>query len=163
LQAHQSGKNIEYSGSEVTEGFVEACRSSFPDLKFFHRDLAQELPTDRYDYLVLAGTLYHLHDCSEQEFQTMAESLLINSFAMARRGIAFNLVTDYVSYRHEDLFYWSISQMLDFVLGSLSRFFTIDHCSPLFEHTVCVYKEDFIASKYEESAFDKYFSGRSMG
>jgi hypothetical protein len=71
--------------------------------------------------------------------------------------VAFNFVTGCVDYRYDELFYGELPEIVDFVVKELSHFFTIDHGTPLYEYTVCVYHEDYIASQYTDEAFRKYF------
>ena len=85
------------------------------------------------------------------------ERLVTNCWHMCRRGLAFNLVTDAVDYRIDDLFYPDIGDMLR-VVRQLTRFFEIDHATPLFEYTVRLYSQDWLAEKYPEEVFDRYLN-----
>ena len=153
-------EKIEYSGSEVTPQFVEHCRRAYPDSKFFSRDLSQRAFPERYDYLVFGGTFYHPAEADPAEFETFMRSMLLNGFASASKGIAFNLITSFVETRYPSLFYPDICQVIQFVAKELSRFFTIDHATPLYEYTVCVYREGAIAELFPDEVFDKYFKCR---
>ena len=157
LKARYPKKDIQYSGSEITPAFVEYCLKTYPECDFHLYDLANAPLPDRYDYLIFGGTFYHLAGTSTIEFGDYVRSLLTNGFLSAERGIAFNLITEYVDYRYDDLFYGKLSEIIDFVAKDLSRFFMIDHASPLFEYTVRVYREDYIASHYPAEEFKKYF------
>lgn len=154
------GLAFTYSGSEVTRSFVDHCQKAYPDLSFFHRDLAKKAFEEKYDYLIFGGTFYHKVDTPDADFEEFIFSILQNAFAMARKGISFNFITDFVDYRYEDLYYAKIAAISKFVRHNLSRFFTIDHSSPLFEFTVSVYTEDHISEKYPDKAFHKYFKAR---
>ena len=150
-------KAITYSGSEVTTEFVTHCREKYSGAEFLHRDLSSQPFEEAYDYFIFAGTFYHSAGASKAEFKDWLKCFLVNCFANTKRGMAFNLVTSYVEYQTDDLFYFDLGELLDFVVSDLSRFFEIHHASPLYEHTIYVYKQDYIASVNPESAFDKYF------
>lgn len=156
MKSELSGRRILYSGSEVTEQFVDYCKENYPDMDFRLRDLADGPFEDNYDYLVFGGTFYHLAGAPAKEFQKYVFSLIENAFSMSRRGVSFNLITEYVDYRRDDLFYCSIPELLKFLNSRLSRFFTIHHDYPLYEYTVCVYQESYVASKYPQPNFEKY-------
>ena len=157
MQRELSGTRILYSGSEVTEQFVSYCKAHYPEMDFRFRDLADGPFEDKYDYLVFGGTFYHLAETPSQDFQKYIFSLIENAFSMSRRGVSFNLITEYVDYRRNDLFYCSMPKLLEFLNSRLSRFFTIHHNYPLYEYTVCVYQETYIKSKYPQANFEKYF------
>lgn len=157
LKTRYPEKAIRYSGSEVTPQFVEHCRKAYPECSFDLRDLGDGPLPVQYDYLVFGGTFYHLAGVSAVEFDEYVRQMLANAFTSAARGIAFNFITGYVEYRYDDLFYGELPQVVEFVANRLSRFFTIDHAIPLYEYTVCVYREDYIASWYSDEAFRKYF------
>jgi len=157
IKQHHSNKQVSYSGSEVTEEFVMQCRESYPDCQFVHRDLALQSYPDRYDYLIFGGTFYHTAGVPQEQFGAYVRKVLKNAFCMARRGIAFNFITSHVEYRKDDLFYANPADMIKFVVGNLSRFFLIDHSYPLFEYTMCIYKEEFVAQRYSGDAYKKYY------
>ena len=156
LKRELPNRRIAYSGSEVTEQFVQYCRERYSGIKFDHRDIADGPFNDRYDYLIFGGTFYHLVDVSPAEFQEYAFSLIENAFAMCHRGVAFNLITEHVEYRRDDLFYCNMIDLLNFITTRLSRFFTIHHNYPLYEYTVCVFREPYVASNYSDPEFAKY-------
>lgn len=146
-----------YSGSEVTKRFVEHCQKAYPDMDFFYRDLAFKVYPERYDYLIFGGTFYHKIDASDKEFEIFVENILKNAFQMANKGISFNFITDFVEYKCDELYYAEIARISEFVVKNLSRFFTIDHAYPLYEFTVCVFKEPFISNTYPDKDFAKYY------
>jgi hypothetical protein len=157
IKIHHGDKKVSYSGSEVTDDFVVQCRAAYPDCQFALRDLAEQSYPDRYDYLIFGGTFYHTAGVSQNEFKVYVQKTLKNAFCMARRGIAFNFVTSHVEYRKSDLFYMNPADIIEFVVGDLSRFFLMNHSYPLFEYTMCVYQEEYVAQQYASDEFAKYF------
>ncbi len=152
-------KEIKYSGSEVTESFVEYANKNLRG-EFFFRDLSVESFPDKYDYLIFGGTFYHLAGATPEEYEEYLVRTIKNAFAMCNKGVAFNLITEFVQYKQGDLFYADIHKLMQFIVSNLSRFITISHDYPLFEHTVFIYKPEYISSLYTDTAFDKYFAER---
>jgi hypothetical protein len=153
-------KKVRYSGSEVTPHFVDYCKERYPESQFFLRDIAEGTPKDRYDYVVFAGTFYHMAGSSSAEYFTYVKKMLENAFAMCERGMVVNFITGYVDYVKDDLFACDVKEMIDFTVKRLSRFFKIDHGYPLFEYTLSVYKEGYVKQRYPAEDFAKYFKGR---
>ena len=153
-------RSIMYSGSEVTPAFIEMARDRYRECEFQLRDIATTACKERYDYIVLGGTFYHLAGADAKSYEEYVKTILSNAFAMCSRGLVFNLITGFVGYRHENLFYGELADMLPFVVRNLSRFFTVQHNYPLFEYTLCVYTSPQVSRQYPDSAFDKYFDER---
>lgn len=150
-------KNVKYSGAEVTPKFVDYCREKYPESKFYLRDIVEE-PLDRsYDYFIFAGTFYHIIDCTSEEYSEYVRAAISNAFKAANKGVSFNLITSYVDYELDGLYYANMHELLDYIVKNLSRFFTVHHNYPLYEYTVHVYTEDAVAEKYPDEAFQKYY------
>jgi hypothetical protein len=157
IRARFPSKTVHYSRSEVTPEFAAYCREHYPECQFFERDLAEKAFEDRYDYLVLAGTFYHLVDTPADEFARCAKHVISNAFAMCRRGIAFNFVTGFCEFFSDDLFYCNVEEMIHYVANNLSRFYTLDHGYPLYEYTMAVFKPEYVKRVHPEPDFAKYF------
>ena len=144
---------VKWSGSEVTRDFVDHPNNvGFPVVC---RDLSLQPANDQHDYVVLAGTFYHLAGAQHDQFMMFLEAMVTNCWAMCRRGLAFNVVTDAVEYRKDDLFYPDIGSIIGLV-RRLSRYFEIDHATPLYEYTVRVYREVAVSDAYFDAEYDKY-------
>jgi hypothetical protein len=154
-------KKINYSGSEITREFFEFCNKKYPETSFFLRDLSIAPPEESYDYFILGGTFYHTVGVDPDNFEAWVKTILLNCFQKCKKGISFNLVSSFVEYEKDDLFYFQMDRLLDFVVNHLSRFFMINHAVPLFECTVCVYKPEYVSTLYSADEFKKYFSIRS--
>ena len=63
---------------------------------------------------------------------------------MSAKGIAFNFISEFVDYKYDGLYYQSINSIINYIVNNLSRHFTIDHSSPLYEFTICVYRENIL-------------------
>lgn len=153
---HQSGIKIVYSGSEVTPSFVTYAQEHFGG-EFYLRDLSEKSYPEKYDYLFFGGTFYHLAGAKPEEYMDYMLKTLANAFSMCNKGIAFNLITEFVDYQLDDLFYPDISELMRFLVKKISRFITISHNYPLFEHTVFVYHPEWVQKKFPDEAFKKYF------
>lgn len=152
-----SGKSFEYSGSEILMEYVEEARKRYPDLCFYHRDLAEEVPEDRYDFVIMSGVFHQRRESSIKEWERFAQHLISNAFSMARKGVAFNFISPFVDFYQTQVYYSNIVKWINFINDELSRFFVINHAYALFEYTVHVYKEEYVKDKYCQDEFRKYF------
>lgn len=150
-------KNIQYSGTEILDEYVEEAQKRFPNSKFYNRDVAEQSFEDRFDYLLLSGVFHQRRDSSIRDWEKFSHQILKNSFEMCNKGIAFNFISPFVDFYQTQVYYCNLPKLINFINDDLSRFFEIRHHYALFEFTVYVYKEDFIKSKNHQSEFQKYF------
>ena len=150
-------KNIQYSGTEILDEYVEEALKRFPASKFYNRDVAEQSFEDRYDYGLLSGVFHQRRDSPIRDWEKFSQQILKNSFKMCNNGIAFNFISPYVDFYQTQVYYCNLSKLINFVNDDLSRFFEIKHNYALFEFTVYVYKEQYIKSKYTQPEFQKYF------
>jgi hypothetical protein len=150
-------KNIDYSGTEILNEFVIEAQSRFPSSIFYNRDIAEKAFDDRYDYLLMSGVFHQRRDSSIRDWEKFSQMIIKNSFAMCKKGIAFNFISPFVDFYQPQVYYCNLPKLLNFINDDLSRFFEIKHNYALFEFTVYIYKEQYIKSLYTEPEFQKYF------
>jgi hypothetical protein len=155
--ANNRDKKVEYSGSEILEEYVNDSALRFPDSNFFLRDLATQCFEDKHDYLLLSGVFHQRRDSSIKDWERFSQNILLNSFKMCNKGIAFNFISPFVDFYQTQVYYCNLIKLINFVNDDLSRFFEIKHHYALYEFTMYVYKEDYIKSMNLEPEFQKYF------
>lgn len=131
---------LEYSGLDLSSQYLALCRKKFPGVAYYDQDLldsATELPT--FDYVVLNGIFHYKADNSNEATWRYCQQLLTGVSAIAAKGFAFNVRSEYVDWRWEYLFHLPIGQVADFIATNISRNFTVRHDYGLYEYTVYVY------------------------
>ena len=156
------GPSCTYSGSDIYEPFIEASRAKFPDSAFVLQDMSVALdrihPAARgSDYYVVSGTFNPINDCDPDQWEAFVFRVVNNMFALAGKGIAFNLLTTYVDYRDDQLYYADPRRFYDWCKTNLSRFVTVVSDYALYEFSVLVYKPAFVRSLHTQE-FERYFS-----
>lgn len=130
-----------YTGMDISDKMITACKKKYPDADFITIDLLTESYTQRFDYAVLNGVFTVKKDLSQHEMWEFFTALIQRSFALVDKGIAFNLMSKNVDWEREDLFHVSIDELTAFLTKNLSRHFEIKHQYGLYEYTVYLYKE----------------------
>lgn len=157
INNHFSDKHILYSGSEILKEYVMTAKERFPELLFYHRDIAERSFNDKYDYLVMSGVFHQRQTTIIKDWEKFSQQLIENAFSMCTRGIAFNFISPFVDFYQTQVYYCNLPKLLNFINDNLSRFFEIKHNYALYEFTAYVYKEAYIKSKYHQPEFGKYF------
>jgi hypothetical protein len=150
-------KEITYSGSEILLEYVEECQKLFPESAFYHRDISESFDNEKYDYVVMSGVFHQKRNTKISDWERFSQNLIKNSFMMAKKGIGFNFITPFVDFYQAEVYYCNLPKLLNFINDELSRFFVLHHNYALFEFTMFVYQEEYIAMQYPESEFNKYF------
>lgn len=129
-----------YFGYDVSDEMLTAAREHVPDPRaewILGSDVTQEA-----DYSFVSGTFNVRMDASDEVWGEYIRSTLRTLHERSRRGLAFNLLTSYVDWRKDDLFYADPAELFTFCKSELSRYVTLLHDYPLYEWTIVVLKED---------------------
>jgi cyclopropane fatty-acyl-phospholipid synthase-like methyltransferase len=151
----------QFSGSDINERFVNVCQTRFPDGIFHFRNIVEELPPDRYDYVVAIGIYNHAGDSNRDEWQKLIYQMLNAMYSIATRGIGITFLTTYYDpdCTRQQLHYQDEKAVMDHTVKNLSRHFELDHRGPLYEYALRVYRPSHIQSLYPQETFRKYFKG----
>jgi hypothetical protein len=133
--------DIDYAGLDLSEKYLSLCRRKFPHLVYHQADiLAQNTTVPLYDYVVMNGILTYKGDSSHDAMWRYCQELLLRIAKISRQGFAFNIMSKYVDWKRDDLFYMPFDIVAQFLNKQISRHFSIRHDYGLFEYSVHVYK-----------------------
>ena len=137
----EKGVNCEYVGSDISPQMIKKAKQRLPKAQLYVADILEDMSDwMRADYLLASG-VFHVKAASERgAWQQFVEAMLLRMFTLAKKGIAFNMLTTYVDYEDSNLFYLSLAETMDFCIRNLGRRIVIRHDYPLWEYTVYVYK-----------------------
>ena len=133
----------EYVGSDISEKMIAAAATHAPPPAELHvADIMSgpEEPWMGADYVVNSGVFTVRSSVPESEWRVFVYDMIRAMFRVADKGIAFNLMSSYVDYRDDHLFYENPQAILDFCVAELSRKVVIRHDYPLWEYAVYVYR-----------------------
>ncbi len=95
-------------------------------------------PTRVADYSFASGTFHVKGDSTDVDWRAHVEDCVLRLAEMSRRGFAFNLLTTFVDFRQEHLFYADPCEFFEFCKRNVSRYVTLVHDYPLYEWTMLV-------------------------
>jgi predicted HD phosphohydrolase len=157
LQSSGLEPRITYSGTEIVQEMIDHAVQKYPELMLGNRNFLEAGPDERYDFVVLSGTLNLLAGVDGDAWKKMCFALLQKMYLHADRGIAFNFLTSYRTYSDPLLYYFDPKEMFDFATTHLSRFVVLDASYPLYECTVTVFNKDYMSTFYGHDDLKKYF------
>jgi hypothetical protein len=128
-----------YTGYDVSADMLDAARRHVPDPRA-QWVLGSEVKDA--DYTFVSGTFNVRMEASDELWGEYVRAVLRTLHERSRRGFAFNLLTSYVDWRKDDLFYADPAEFFGYCKAELSRFVTLLHDYPLYEWTIVVLRED---------------------
>lgn len=98
--------------------------------------------TNEADYSFVSGTFNVRLEASEEVWAQHVKEALMNLAEKSRRGFAFNLLSTYVDWKQDNLFYADPLLFFDFCKRSISPYVSLLHDYPLYEWTIIVRQKD---------------------
>ena len=98
--------------------------------------------TNEADYSFVSGTFNVKLEASDEVWGEHVKAALLNLAEKSRRGLAFNLLSTYVDWKQDHLYYADPFVFFDFCKRNLSPHVALLHDYPLYEWTIIVRKKD---------------------
>ncbi len=125
------------------EEMLACAAEKFPNYTFCN--LKQALQ-HRYDYIFVRGVFNNKSDNNREFYQRMLKEL----FSICNEGLAFNMMSTYVDYYQDDLFYEQPEEVFTFVKREISPFVLLRHDYQVkpgiipFEFSVYIYRRPLV-------------------
>lgn len=142
LDALPGGRLAGYYGYDISDEMLAAARRAVTDSRAVF--IKSESPTHEADYSFVSGTFNVKLESSNEVWGDYVRETLLALAAKSRRGMAFNLLSTYVDWKQDHLFYADPLAFFDFCKRNISRYVSLLHDYPLFEWTILVRKEPYI-------------------
>jgi len=131
-----------YAGLDVSQRFIDLCRSKYPTVPFHCVDVLDDgAEVPECDYAILNGVFTEKRSLTFAEMFGYFQEVVAKVFARVTKGMAFNVMSKHVDWERDDLFHLSCDDLARFLCGSLSRHFVFRHDYGLYEYTAYLYRE----------------------
>ncbi|OGT59137.1 MAG: hypothetical protein A3E01_20110 [Gammaproteobacteria bacterium RIFCSPHIGHO2_12_FULL_63_22] len=150
--------NVSYVGVDRSALALEHAARKFPDARFVHLDVNAgdaDLRAIECDYLVANGLFTAKWELSHEQMRGFMEQTLARVWPMARRGMAFNVMSKVVDWEREDLFHLGMDELAAFLHRLAGRRLTFRADYGLYEYTAYVLKDPGPPTPAESSARDE--------
>ena len=132
-------KLLRYTGYDISAEMLGAAKARLADARAAFVQ-GPEVTSDA-DYTFVSGTFNVKLQASDADWDAYVKRQLETMYLRSRRGLAFNLLTSYVDWKAENLFYADPRDYFDFCKTKLSRFVTLHHDARLYEWTMLVTRD----------------------
>ncbi len=128
-----------YIGWDIVEAFIDINRERFPECTFELRDaLSLKDCNLEVDYIIMSQVFNNKYKTIDNG--DLVKEVLKNAFSIARKGVSIDMMSSYVDYREEKLYYFQPEEMFCFAKG-LTRYVVLRHDYLPFEFTLYLYKK----------------------
>ncbi len=127
---------IDYYGIDLSERIITEAKKQHPSLHFEVKDILTQEINRKFDYVFESG----IFNKKISDNLTNTHAVIARMYDLSTEGIACNMMTDYVDYFEDYLFYYSPEKIFAFC-KTLSKSVVLRHDYPLYEFTVYVYKK----------------------
>lgn len=139
--AGAAGLELDYTGIELVPEMVTHARSAHPDARFICGNVLDYEFGETFDYVVCNGVLTQKLQATGSAMESYARAIILKMYELCVSGAAFNLMTTYVNFMKDNLFYADPAETLAFCLSKLTNRVRIDHAYRLFfEYTTYLYR-----------------------
>lgn len=134
----------EYVGYDISDEAIEFARSANPDGRFEVRNILDQPAKETFDFVLVSGVFNNLISDNRGFFEMISRRLI----TQAKIGYAFNMLSRYVDYLDDGLFYEDPAHAFNFCKEQLSPLVTLRHDyavrsgSMPFEFTVYVHRSE---------------------
>jgi SAM-dependent methyltransferase len=138
LDAMPSVRLARYYGYDISDEMLAAAREAVASPKADF--ISSSALTEEADYSFVSGTFNVKLEASDEVWAEYVKEKLLNLSSKSRKGFAFNLLSTYVDWKAEQLYYADPLMYFDFCKRNISRYVSLLHDYPLYEWTIVVRK-----------------------
>ena len=131
---------ISYTGIDLVEAMIESGQERHPDATFICGDILElSIEDGAFDYVICNGIMTQKLAASQSEMDVYSKRLIRKMYALAKKGIAFNVMSTFVNFQADNLYYKSPLEMLGWAMQEISPHVRLDHSYPLYEYTMYLF------------------------
>jgi len=156
---HRAGSEYEYRGVDFVPVLIEKAKELYPaeSIRFSCTDILAENFTGSYDYAVASGLFNtRFRDFSNYDF---IEAVMHKALSLCRDGLAFDFLSDKVSYHNSQTFHSSPERILGMAYKHSRNIILRNDYMP-FEFAVFINKD---SSFNKEDTIFNHYKSRCLG
>lgn len=114
----KQGIKCEYVGYDFVEEFYEITRKKYPDARFIDENT---LYNEKFDYIFISGVFNNKTENNVEFYQSTLKKL----FLQTNGCLSFNMMSSYVDYQDEGLFYIKPEEVFTFCKTNITPYVII--------------------------------------
>ena len=135
----EGGRACRYTGYDIVPEYIEICKTRFPRGEFAVRNVFFDGIQGVYDTIVMSQVLNNRYEQSSNV--DVMEAALRSAFAAARISVSVDMLSTYVDFKRQEVFYYSPEAIFSFA-KTLCKRVVLRHDYRPFEFSVQLFHED---------------------
>jgi len=135
----QKGLHVQYTGYDISSKLIDIAQKGHPEATFIVEDILEESSVNKFDYIVSSGVL----NAKLSDNEGFLKRMITRCFELCNIGVAINMMSNYVDYKDEGLYYYSPEKVFTFC-KTLTRRVIMRHDYMPYEFTVYLYKDSSV-------------------
>lgn len=132
---------FKYIGIDICTNMIKKAKSKYPKADFIVGDfMSYDFGNKKFDYLICNGIFTQKLTASTMEMNDYIKLFIKKMNHLSKKGFVFNIMSTYVNFQTENLYYFSPPEMLSYLLFNISKNIKMDHSYKLYEYSCYVYK-----------------------
>ena len=139
-----------YVGIDTCQDAIKCAQIKHPDAKLFCCDLLQEdgqWLASQFDYTIINGLFTVKADVEDAMMWSFLTQILQKVWPHTGIGLAFNVMSDVVDWRRNDLFHVPMDRLAQLLFSIMGRRVIFRNDYDLYEYTVYAYRHPFGAMR----------------
>jgi len=134
----QKGIHIKYTGYDINSNFIKICKERYPEASFETTDIQNITQTNKHDY-VISSQVFN-NKLVKGDNEEIIRNVIKKSYEICNKGVAIDMLTKYVDFMEDGLYYYSPEEIFKFC-KTLTKRVLLRHDYPLYEFMVYLYKD----------------------
>lgn len=133
---------IQYTGIDIVPELIKGARLRHPEATFMDGDVlgdVLDIYIPSHDFIIANGT-FNFRFSKGNNYEVV-EAFLSKCFPMANKALAVSLMSTYVDYQTDLLYYYDPAEMFRFA-KSLTKRVILRHDLPMFDFILCLYPDE---------------------
>ena len=130
---NQKGVMVKYTGYDIMQPYIDTANEHFSEATFECRNIFEEGIEGKFDTIVMSQVLNNKYKKSDNE-KVMKEAIKL-AFEHSNVSISIDMMSNYVDYKNEDLYYYSPESIFEYA-KSLTRRVSLRHDYRAFEFCI---------------------------
>ncbi len=141
LNTTKINKQIDYHGIDLSAEMIVAAKQQFPNHSFESKDiLVDKLTENSFDIIIMNGLFTEKCSLTTKQMHVFFEDMLIVAYRACTKGMAFNVMSNHVDWKRDDLFHVAFDKLAQFLCANISRDFIFRSDYKLYEYSCYVFK-----------------------
>lgn len=84
---------ISYTGYDIADKLIGAAKKKYPEAKFEHKDILEEVNIAKFDYIFCSG-VFNIRTADLESHLEVVKAMLMRMFELANYGVAVNFLSE---------------------------------------------------------------------